>query len=128
MDTAKLRGRLSGCYVTIPTMFRDEDLDLDLAATRRHVRFVIDGGIRDGTGMILAGGAAGDVSTMTFDERLRVAEAVATEAVGRLPLVMGAQTASTRELVQLARAAKRLGVDAIQVSPPFYFSHTQDDF
>lgn len=128
MDTTKLRGRLTGCYVTIPTMFRDEDLELDLAATRRHVRFVIDGGIRAGTGMILAGGAAGDFSTMTFDERLRVAEAVTTEAAGRVPVVMGAQTASTRELVQLARAAKRLGVDAIQVSPPFYFSHTQDDF
>src|SRR4029077_5462201 len=34
----------------------------------------------------------------------------------------------TRELVQLARAAERLGAEYIQVSPPFYFHHTAQDF
>jgi len=125
-DTA--RSHLCGCYVTIPTMFRDEDLTVDLAAIRRHVRFLIDGGIITGTGVLLAGGAAGDFSTMTFDERVQVAEAVVEEANGRVPVVMGAQTASTLELVRLARAAERLGAEYVQVSPPFYFAHTEEDF
>jgi dihydrodipicolinate synthase/N-acetylneuraminate lyase len=129
MDGDRARSRLCGCYVTIPTMFADgEDLAVDSAAIRRHVRFVIDGGIRAGTGVLLAGGGAGDFSTLTFDERLMVAEAVVEEANGEIPVVMGAQTTSTRELVALARAAERVGAEFIQVSPPYYFAHTEEDF
>lgn len=128
MDREKLKSRLSGCYVTVPTMFRDDDLELDLPAIRRHVRFLRDGGINEKTGVLLAGGAAGDFSTLTFSERLQVAETVIQEADGQVPVAMGAQTTSTRELVELARAAQRLGADFIQVSPPFYFGHTEQDF
>jgi len=128
MDTKLARGRLCGCYVTIPTMFRDDDLAVDLPAIRRHVRFLIEGGITTGMGVLLAGGAAGDFSTMTHEERLQVAKAVVEEASGRVPVVMGAQTTSTLELVRLARAAERIGAEYIQVSPPFYFKHTEDDF
>ena len=123
------RKRLQGCYVTLPTMFRDDaELSVDLDAMRRHVRFLVDGGITTGTGVLLAGGAAGDFSTMTFDERVAVTEAVVSEAAGRVPVVMGGQTTSTRELVRLARKAAEIGADFMQVSPPFYFAHTQDDF
>lgn len=129
MDRETARSRLCGCYVTIPTMFRDdENLSVDLAAIQRHVRFLIEGGITTGTGVLLAGGAAGDFSTLTFDERQQVAEAVIQAADGRVPVVMGAQTTSTRELVKLARAAERLGAAYIQVSPPYYFAHTEEDF
>ena len=80
MDHALLRERLTGCYVTVPTMFRDDaDLSVDLDATRRHVRFLIEGGLTDGNAIMLAGGAAGDFSTMTFEERVAVAGAVVDE-------------------------------------------------
>ncbi|MGH8247314.1 MAG: dihydrodipicolinate synthase family protein, partial [Gammaproteobacteria bacterium] len=128
MERQTARDHLCGCYVTIPTMFRDEDLEVDLPAIRRHVRFLIEGGITTGTGVLLTGGAAGDFSTMTFDERIQVAGAVVEEANGRVPVVIGAQTTSTRELVRLARAAERLGAEFVQVSPPFYFAHTEEDF
>lgn len=128
MDTATSRDRLRGCYVTIPTMFRDPDLDVDLDAIRRHVRFLIDGGLTTGDAVLLAGGAAGDFSTLTFDERVAVVEAVVDEAAGRVPIAMGGQTTSTREVVQLAKAAERAGAAYLQVSPPFYFGHTEGDF
>ena len=128
MDRERARDRLSGCYVTVPTMFRDQDLELDLESTRQHVRFLIEGGINESTGVILAVGAAGDFPVMSFDERVRVAEAIIEEADGRIPVVMGAQTANTRELVALVRAAERLGAEYVQVSPPYYYMHTEEDF
>ncbi len=128
MNVADARQRFGGCYVTVPTPFRDDDLSVDLPALRRHVTYLIDGGIVRGNGMLLAGGAAGDFSTMTFEERVKVAETVAETAAGRVSVAMGAQTTSTLELVRLARAAEAAGVDLIQVSPPFYFAHTTDDF
>ena len=128
VDREKLKNRLSGCYVTVPTMFQDEDLELNLPAIRRHVQFLREGGINEDTAVLLAGGAAGDFSTMSFSERLQVAETVIEAADGRVPVAMGAQTTNTRELIELARAAERLGADYIQVSPPFYFGHTEEDF
>ena len=128
MSQPKPRRRVSGCYITVPTMFSDPDLEVDAAAIMRHVRFLRANGVAAGNAVLLAGGAAGDFSAMTFDERVRVAEAVRDAAEGAVPLAMGAQTTSTRELVRLARAAESLGYDFIQVSCPFYFNHTEGDF
>lgn len=128
MDHQQLIDQIKGFYITIPTMFRDPDLELDLDATRKVVEYIIENGMQTGNGVILASGAAGDFSTMTFDERVAVTEAVVDQAAGRIPVVMGAQTTSTRELIQLAEAGKRVGAQYIQVSCPYYFPHTEQDF
>ncbi len=128
MNWDRLKKRLEGCYVTVPTMFKDPDFELDLEATRGNVKFLIERGINAENAVFLAGGAAGDFSTLTFDERLSVAEAILEESAGRVPVAMGAQSTSTRELVQLVKAAERLGADFVQISPPFYFNHTEGDF
>lgn len=129
MDQAASRARLTGLYITIPTMFRDEPgLPLNLDGIRRHVNWLIDAGCRTGSASILAGGAAGDFMTMTFDERVTVARTVVEAAAGRVPVVMGGQTTSTLELVRLAEAAVGVGAEYMQVSPPFYFANTEGDF
>jgi dihydrodipicolinate synthase/N-acetylneuraminate lyase len=128
MTFERVRERLTGCYITVPTMFRDPDLAVDEAAIARHVRFLREHGVAEGNAVLLAGGAAGDFSTMSFEERVAVATCVRDAAEGALPLAMGAQTTSTREVERLARAAADLGYDYIQVSCPFYFAHTEGDF
>ena len=129
MDFEKARQRLAGCYVTVPTLFRDDAaLSLNLDGIRRHVGFLIEGGLNNRNAVFLAGGAAGDFSTMTFEERLAVAAAVVEAVEGRVAVAMGAQTTSTMELRRLARAARDLGADYIQVSCPFYFQHSEEDF
>lgn len=120
---------LQGPYVTIPTPFQDlPGLPVNEDALVRYVRHVMDGGIANGRGVILAGGAAGDFSTMTLDERTRVASTVIATADNRAPVAVGAQTNSTAELVRIGKMAESLGAAFIQVSPPSYFIHTADDF
>lgn len=129
MTPEMLKENLAGCYVTIPTPFQDTgDMPVNEQALRTHVRFLIDAGLTGDYATFLAGGAAGDFSTMSFDERVRVASIVLDEVDGRVPVAMGAQTTSTLELVRLARAARGLGAQFIQVSCPFYFTHTEADF
>ncbi len=128
MNPETARGRLTGCYVTVPTPFRGDELAVDFDALANHVNFLVDEGVVTGSGILLACGAAGDFSTLTFDERVEVTRAVIDSAAGRVPVAMGAQTSSTRELVALARAAELAGAEYIQVSPPFYFNHSEDDF
>ena len=97
MNREVLKNKLEGCYITVPTMFRDPDLEVDVEAIRRHVSFLIKRGINAENGVLLAGGAAGDFSTMSFEERALVAETVVGAADGRVPVAMGAQTTNTRE-------------------------------
>ena len=124
-----LRKKLEGCYVTVPTPFHDtEALEVNYDALRAYVRFLIDSGLNGEYATLLAGGAAGDFSTMTFDERMEVAKTVIDEADGLVPIAVGAQTTSTLELTKIARAARDIGADFIQVSCPFYFTHTESDF
>ena len=129
MELDLLKEKLVGCYVTIPTPFEDlPGLPVNDAALRTHVRFLIEAGLDGRYATFLAAGAAGDFSTMTVDERVHVTEVVVDEVRGRVPVAMGAQTTSTLELQRLARAARRAGADFIQVSCPFYFTHTEADF
>lgn len=129
MSTDHLKKLLEGCYVTVPTPFADtEGMPVNEAALRAYVRFLIDSGLNADNATFLAGGAAGDFSTMSFDERCQVAEIVIGEVAGQVPVAMGAQTTSTLELKRLAKAARRLGAHFIQVSCPFYFAHTEGDF
>ena len=129
METMANQGRLQGCYVTIPTMFHDDvAFSIDFDAIHRHVGWVIEGGCTTGDAVLLAGGAAGEFSTLTFDERVAVAAAVVEAAAGRVPVAMGGQTTSTLELVRLAQAAERVGAEFLQVSPPYYFDATEGDF
>ncbi len=125
---SELKERLEGCYITIPTMFSDPDLALDTRATRNVARFLLDRGMDSRHGTLLVGGAAGDFATLAFDERLALIDAVHAEVNGAMPVAVGGQSTSTREVVALARAASRAGADFLQVSCPFYFKHTEADF
>ena len=129
VNPESLKARLQGCYVTVPTPFKDAPgLPVDETALRSYVRFLLDNGLTGKYAAFLAGGAAGDFSTMTFEERWRVAAVVIDEVAGAAPVAMGAQTTSTLELVRLAETAQDLGADFIQISCPFYFEHGEADF
>ena len=127
MDYSQLKKDLEGLYITIPTLFNDPDMSINEDGIQQHVSFLKSNGINRQNAVLLAGGAAGDFSTMSFDERVRVA-GIVKEAAGDIPVAVGAQTTSTMELQRLAQAAEEIGASFIQVSCPFYFNHTQDDF
>lgn len=127
MDYSQLKKDLEGLYITIPTLFNDPDMSINEDGIRQHVSFLKSNGINRRNAVLLAGGAAGDFSTMSFEERVRVA-GIVKEAAGDIPVAVGAQTTSTMELQRLAQAAEEIGASFIQVSCPFYFNHTQDDF
>ncbi|MDA0289116.1 MAG: dihydrodipicolinate synthase family protein [Proteobacteria bacterium] len=127
MDYSQLKKDLEGLYITIPTLFNDPDMTINEDGIRQHISFLRSNGINRQNAVLLAGGAAGDFSTMSFEERVRVA-GIVKKAAGDIPVAMGAQTTSTMELQRLAQAAEEIGASFIQVSCPFYFNHTQDDF
>ncbi len=127
MNWDQAKARLTGCFIPVPTLFRDGDLELNLPGMRRHIRFLLEGGAREGSAVLLVCGGAGDFPTLHVDERIRVAEAVLDEVGGKVGVILGAQSTDQRDVIALAKAAARLGAVAIQAAPPFYHPPTDDD-
>ena len=115
-----------GNFLAMPTPFR-KDYTLDLRNLRRQIARLLEAGHRTGNGMLLVGGAAGEFYAMETDERKKVAEVAVQEAAGRIPIIFGAQDTSTLTVIELARFAKAVGADGIQVGPPYYEPPSADD-
>jgi 4-hydroxy-tetrahydrodipicolinate synthase len=129
MNYENLKKKLEGCYVTVPTPFKDtEALPLNFEALKEYVEFLLGNGLNKENCTLLFGGAAGDFSAMSFEERQSLAKKGAEIVDGRVPIALGGQTTNTQELVKLVKIAKDYGYDFLQVSCPFYFKHTEEDF
>jgi 4-hydroxy-tetrahydrodipicolinate synthase len=114
MRTVKLRGSLPASLCP----FRD-DLSIDEDAFARHVRWLVDASAGGG---VVCNGHAGEVASLTREERRRVVEIAVREAAGQAPVVAGVYTDATAEAVQLARDAEAAGADALLVFPPPVFA------
>jgi len=126
MDAADAMQRWRGAFLPVLTIF-DDNRGLDLAATRRNVRHVIQCGAKVGNTVFLAVGAGGDFPMLATDERKRVAEAIVAEANARVPVIVGCQHTSTAAAIELARHAEEIGAEGVQVSPPFYYRPSDED-
>jgi len=124
MDFQAIRKKLVGPMETVPTVF-DSKGKVDLDQTADVIRFMVDGGIKNGSGFLLVGGAVGQFAALETNERMSLAEACVKAADGRVPVVVSCQTTCTDQSIDLARHAVSVGADAIQLSPPHYYFHPQ---
>ena len=95
-------------FFQLPTLFND-DLSLNLAGMRRHVRFLIDHGLHEGNAVLLVNGANGEFPMLTLEERKQTAEAVVGEANGRIAVIVSAEIwrAHSQSLVTMGRVRMR---------------------
>lgn len=127
MDREQAIRRISGCYIPMPTLFTDGSLEVNLAGMRRHARHLVDGGVKEGNGVLLVCGGAGEFASLSTDERLKVLDAVLAEVGGRVGVVLGVQGTIQSDVLALVRAAHAAGAVAVQAAVPFYHVPTPDD-
>ncbi len=106
---------LHGIIAPAATPF-DESEDLDLAGVRMQADWLIEAGVHG----IAAGGSTGEGHTLAADEFRDLIEATVDAAAGRVPVVAGIITDSTRDAVARGRLVADLGVAALQVTPVHY--------
>jgi 4-hydroxy-tetrahydrodipicolinate synthase len=95
-----------------------EDLAIDEPAYRAHLRWLAD---VPGVEAIVVNGHAAEVTSLDEDEQQRALAMAADEVGGRVKLIAGVFTDSTRTAVRLARMARKEGVDGVLVAPPTLF-------
>jgi 4-hydroxy-tetrahydrodipicolinate synthase len=117
--TAKTSFR--GSFTALVTPF-GKDGALDEKAFRALVAWQI----AEGTNGLVPVGTTGESPTLSHDEHMRVVEWCVDEARGRVPVVAGSGSNSTREAVDLSRHAEKAGADAVLVVTPYYNKPTQE--
>jgi len=110
---------LNGIFVPHVTPFTREG-DLDLKALRVCVRFWLESGV---SGLVPCG-SNGEAPYLSRQERIKVIETVVDEVNGKIPVIAGTGSMSTKETITFTKDAKDLGVDAALIVTPFYFKPT----
>ena len=115
------RSTLKGIMPAIVTPM-DGDGDIDRAATKNLISFLLDAGV-DG---IVPLGGTGEFTNLGPAERAAFVEIVAELVDGRVPVVAGVLSPGFGDAVAASQDFKRAGADAIMLVTPFYTRPTQD--
>jgi 4-hydroxy-tetrahydrodipicolinate synthase len=107
--------RLKGAFTALITPMK-ENGDVDYEGFRRLINFQIESGI-DG---LVPLGTTGETPTLDDSEEERLIKIAVEEIRGRVPLIIGTGSNSTKSMVSYTKRAKDLGVDAVLVVTPYY--------
>jgi 4-hydroxy-tetrahydrodipicolinate synthase len=109
-----------GSFTALVTPFRQDTVD------EQAFRDLVEWQIAEGTNGLVPVGTTGESPTLSHDEHKLVVEWCIDQARGRVPVVAGAGSNSTREAIELAQHAEEAGADAVLVVTPYYNKPTQE--
>src|SRR6266852_525578 len=109
-----------GSFTALVTPFKHDSVD------ERACRGLVGWQIAEGTNGLVPVGTTGESPTLSHDEHKRVVEWCIEEAKGRVPVVAGAGSNSTKEAIELAQHAEKAGAAAVLVVTPYYNTPTQE--
>jgi 4-hydroxy-tetrahydrodipicolinate synthase len=109
-----------GSIVALITPFKNGSIDEDA------FRSFVDWQITEGTEGLVPCGTTGESPTLDHDEHMRVTEICIETANGRVPVIAGTGSNSTKEAVDLTQHAQEAGADGVLVVTPYYNKPTQE--
>lgn len=83
--------------------------------------------IESGVHGLIPLGSTGEFYALQPDERQAVVAKTIEAAAGRVPVLVGANAASTCEVVQFSQQAEALGADGVLLAAPYYALPTSDE-
>ncbi len=109
-----------GSMVALITPFRNGEVDYEALES------LIEWHIAEGTDALVPCGTTGESATLSHAEHKEVVAFVVKKVKGRVPVIAGTGSNSTREAIELAQAAKEVGADAHLSITPYYNKPTQE--
>lgn len=106
--------QLQGAITALVTPFKNGKIDEE--KYREHIEWQIKQGI-DG---VVPCGTTGESATLSHEEHKKVIQICVEQVKGRVPVLAGAGSNSTREAIELTRFAKEAGADAVLLITPYY--------
>jgi 4-hydroxy-tetrahydrodipicolinate synthase len=109
-----------GSIPALITPFHNGEIDEDA------FRKFIDWQIEQGSEALVPCGTTGESSTLSHEEHKQVIRICVEEAAKRVPVIAGTGSNSTKEAIELAEVAKKVGADAVLSVAPYYNKPTQE--
>jgi 4-hydroxy-tetrahydrodipicolinate synthase len=110
-----------GCFTALVTPFTEDGSGVDWAAYEALVERQIAGGV---AGVVPCGTTA-EAPTLTDAEQTELVERAAKVAAGRVAVLAGTGSNSTKKTIETSRAALEAGADAVMVVMPYYNKPSQ---
>jgi 4-hydroxy-tetrahydrodipicolinate synthase len=111
---------LSGTMTALVTPFREGEVD-EVA-----LKNLIDFQIAEGIDGIVPCGSTGEAATLSYEEHQRVMTLTAKWVQGKVPVIAGTGSNSTKETIELTEMAKKAGCNMALVVAPYYNKPTQE--
>jgi len=118
--TKDLKDLIKGVDVVTITPFT-EDLKVDEPGIRKNIKYLIENGIVNGSGILTPVGSTGECFSLSIEERKRVTEIVLEEAYGKVPVFMGCNDTNVDGVIDFAKFAESIKATGIQLAPPYYW-------
>jgi len=111
---------IRGAMVALVTPFRDDRID------RPAVKKLVDYMIENGIDAIIPCGTTGESATLSHQEHDEMIEITLELVAGRVPVIAGTGSNSTKEAIRLTRHAAQAGAQAALLITPYYNRPTQE--
>ena len=110
-----------GVGTALVTPFKN-DQSLDIEALRKIVNQQLNGGVD----ALVVMGTTGESPVIEFDERKEIITNVVEEVKGKVPVIVGTGSNSTKRVIELNKQAEELNADCLLIVNPYYNKGTQD--
>jgi 4-hydroxy-tetrahydrodipicolinate synthase len=114
--------QFAGVTVALVTPFQGGTIDYD------GLGRLVDWHVEQGTNGLAPVGTTGESPTLDHEEHERVIATVVERAAGRLKVMAGTGSNSTREAIRLTKFARRAGADGALLVGPYYNKPTQEGY
>lgn len=113
---------LSGTFTALVTPFVTGGDAVDFSALEALVEAQIEGGV---SGLVPCG-TTGESPTLTDEEQIAVIKRVVEVNNGRVPVIAGTGSFSTKKTITASKAALHAGADGVMIVMPYYNKPSQD--
>jgi 4-hydroxy-tetrahydrodipicolinate synthase len=114
--------RLAGTFTALVTPFTPDGDAVDFDALDALVEAQIAGGIEG----LVPCGTTGEAPTLSDEEAIAVVRRVVAAARGRVPVLAGTGSFSTKKTIAASRAALAAGADGVMIVMPYYNKPSQE--
>ncbi len=114
--------QFAGLTVAIITPFKNGEIDFNA------LKNLVDWHVAQGTDCLAPVGTTGESPTLSHEEHEKVIATVTEQAQGRIKIMAGTGSNSTREAIRLTKFAKSVGVDGALIVGPYYNKPTQEGY
>ncbi len=113
--------KIKGCITALITPFTKAG-NLDQNTLKKLIKRQIELGVHG----IVPCGTTGESPTLSHDEHDKVIEIAVSTSNGRIPVIAGTGSNSTKEAIRLTKAAEKAGADASLQVVPYYNRPNQE--